>query len=409
MSKKLCFLCLSVVLVSSLVSWANAQPRPTDEMKTLKIGVISPQSGPIAFYGTSILRSVSLAAKNINEKGTLGKGPGVLVGGQRYKLEVVSYDDMGDPAKSIAGMRKLVEMYKVPVILGPIGTPHTWACQAINVQLGVLFLGMSASDLSRKKGNPLYIQDRTPGEYYGDPMAQACINKGYRKACVLSDVSEAYTSWGKRFKDKFESLGGEVLRFESVDTKTTTDFHSIMTSFKAKNPEIIFVSTYEEPSALAARHALDVGYQGRFLFNTEWGPKGEKMVGLENLDGSLVHMTVWYYVKYPSEDKRGYLTAFIKQYRDTYKEDPATPAAHTQTATYMFVRAMEIAGTATDVYAIRAACPKALQEDKLPLVYHQTDVLKNGLMYGMRDVLTEIRGGQYKFVQEIIVPRELLE
>ncbi len=379
-------------------------------MKPLKVGVISPQSGPVAYFGMSVLRGVEIAVKNINEKGTIGQGPGILVKGERYKLEIASYDDSADPAKSVAGMRKLVEMYKVPVILGPLGTPQTWACQEVNVQLGVLFDGMSASDLSRKKGNPLYTQERAPSLYFGDPMAQASIDRGYKKACVLTDVSEAYVSWGKRFKEKLEKLGGQVLAFETVDTKTTTDYHSIMTSFKAKNPDIIFIVGYEEPTALAATHALDVGYKGKFLFTNEWGSKGEKIIGLEKLEGSLVEAMVWtFYRKYPDQDTRGYLTNFIKQYKETYKEDPGQPATTIQDVAWMYARAMEIAGSATDVYAIRAACPNALQERKLPLIYPNTDMLKNGLMYGAPELMLEVKGGQYKLIQELRVARELLE
>ena len=229
----------------------------------------------------------------------------ILVGNQRYKLEICSYDDSADPAKSVPGMRKLVEMYKVPVMLGPFGTPQVWACQEINVQLKVLFNGLSASDQSRKKGNPLYIQERVPALYYGDPMAQACIDKGYKKAAVLTDINEAYLSWGKRFQQKFESLGGQVVSFESIDIKNTTDYHSIMTSMKTKNPDIIFISAYEEPTALATNHALDVGYKGKFLYTSEWGSKAEKIVGLDRIEGSLVQaMTHTFFRKYPNQDKK---------------------------------------------------------------------------------------------------------
>ena len=94
------------------------------EQKTVKVGVISPHSGPVAYFGLSVYRSVELAVKNINEKGPFeSSSGGILVGGQRSQLEVVSYDDGGNPAKSVAGMRRLVEMYKVPVIFGPFGTP----------------------------------------------------------------------------------------------------------------------------------------------------------------------------------------------------------------------------------------------------------------------------------------------
>jgi branched-chain amino acid transport system substrate-binding protein len=400
---------MCVIVFLPYLAYAQAT-KATADMKPLKIGVISPQSGPIAYFGMSVLRGSELAIKNINEKGTMGKGPGILVGNQRYKLEIVSYDDSGDPAKSVAGMRKLVEMYKVPVTLGPFGTPQVWACQEVNVQLGVLFNGMSASDRSRKKGNPLYIQERVPGLYYGIPMAQACIDRGFKKACVLTDINEAYVSWGKRFQEKFESLGGQVLGFESVDIKSTTDYHSIMTSFKAKNPDIIFICCYEEPGALATNHALDVGYQGKFLFTSEWGAKAEKIVGLDKMQGSLVQaMNYTYYRKYPDQDKRKVFTAFHKQYMETYKEDYGQPATSIYDPAWMFARAMEIANTVTDPYAIRAACPKALQEGKLPLIYPNNDVLKNGLMVGAPELLLEVKGNGYTQIKELLVQKEILE
>jgi branched-chain amino acid transport system substrate-binding protein len=379
-------------------------------MKTVKVGVISAHSGPIAFYGLSVLRTVELAVKDINELGTTGKGSGIVVGNERYKLEVVSYDDSADPAKSVAGMRKLAEMYKVPVVFGPQGTPNTWACQEVNVGLGVLFVGMSASDLSRKKGNPLYIQERSPTRYFGDPMAQACWERGYKKACVLTDVNEAYESWGKRFKQKFESLGGQVPGFETVDIKTMTDYHSIMTNFKAKNPDIIFITCYEEPMALAASHALEVGYKGKFLFNSEWINKAEKILPLDKIEGSLVEAMLWtYYRKYPEQDKRGYQTAYLKQYKAAYGDEPALTGPAIHDPVYMMARAMEIAGNVTDAKAIRAACPKALQEGKLPLIFPSNDVLKNGLMIGAPELLLEVKGGQYTLLEELRVPKAELE
>jgi len=406
MGKKSIFLSVVILLVAgALVCPAHAQ-----QMKSVKIGVISPLSGPLTFVGTSMLRCVQLAVKDINEKGTTGNGPGLLVGGQRYKLEIVNYDDSADPAKSVAGMRKLAEMYSVPVVLGPFGTPQVWATQEVNVGLKVLYNGLSTSDQSRKKGNPLYIQERVPGMYYGDAMAEVAMEKGYKKAAVVTDINEAYVSWGKRFRQKLESLGGQVVGFESVDIKTTTDYHSIMTSFKAKNPDIIFVAMYEEPSALAVNHALDVGYKGKFMVTSDWGVKSEKIVGLDRMEGSIVQAMVHtYYRKYPDQDKRGYATAFMKKYVETYKEDFAQPGLSVYDPVWMFARAMEIANNVTDAYAIRAACPKALEEGKLPIIFPNVDVLKNGLMWGAPELILEVKGSQYKLVKTITVPKNILE
>jgi branched-chain amino acid transport system substrate-binding protein len=393
-----------------IIVFSGLQFSIAEDMKTVKVGALSPHSGPVAFNGLSVFHSVELAVKNINEKGTLGKGPGILVGNQRYKLEVVSYDDSGDPAKSVAGMRRLVEMNQVPVIFGPFGTPATWACQEVNVGLKVLFSGMSASDLSRKKGNPLYFQERMPAIYWGPPMAEACIAKGYKKVCIVADVNEAYSSWAKKFKDKFESLGGSVLALETIDSKTMTDYHSIMTNFKAKGPEIIFLSLYEEPAAMAATHALDVGYKGKFLLNSDWGKKAEMIVGLDRIEGSLVEATQWmFYQAHPEQDKKGNLSGYLRQYKENYGEIPAQPGAHIYGMVYMVARAMEISGSVTDANAIRAAAPKALQEGKLPLIFPNSDVLKNGLVYGAPDFLLEIKKGDYVRIQELQVPKKELE
>jgi branched-chain amino acid transport system substrate-binding protein len=401
---------LSFFILTILTLLTCTQISACRDMKTVKVGVISPLSGSTAYFGLSVFHSVELAVQNINERGTTGSGPGILVNGQRYNLEVVGYDDGGSPAKSVAGMRRLVEMHKVPVIFGPFGTPATWACQEINVGLGVLFSGMSASDLSRKKGNPLYFQERLPAIYWGDPMAEACIEKGYKSACIIADVNEAYTSWAERYKEKFEGIGGKILGFETIDSKSMTDYHSIMTSFKARGPDIIFLSLYEEPQALAASHALDVGYKGKFLLNSDWGKKSEKIVGLDRLEGSLVEATQWmFYQAQPEQDRKGYLTEYLKQYKKAYGDVPAQPGAHIYGVVYMVARAMEIAGTFTDSAAIRAAAPKALQEGKLPLIFPNTDVLKNGLIYGAPDFLLEIKNGDYRLVQELQVSRELLE
>jgi branched-chain amino acid transport system substrate-binding protein len=387
---------------------ANVQ---AEEMKTLKVGVVSAQSGPLALPGKSVLRGVEVAVNIVNTKGTIGQGPGLHVGNQTYKVELVTYDDSGDPSKSVAGFRKLSEMYKLPVIFGPFGTPQVWACQDINMNLGILFCGLSTSDKSRKRGNTLYIQERLPGLYFGDAMAEAAIKRGFKKAAVLTDINEAFMTWGKKFAAKFEALGGKVVMLESVDIKSMTDYHSIMTSIKAKDPDITFISCYEEPSALAASHALDVGYKGKFMFGSDWGVQAAKIVDMKRIAGSLVQaMNHTYFRENPKADKKGNYTAFHDLYVKIYKEEYNQQSLSIFDPTMMVFRAMEIAKSVTDAKAIRAACPKALQESKIPVIFTNNDVLNNGLMYGAVEYILEVqKDGKYKIVKEIVVPRSVLE
>jgi hypothetical protein len=134
------------------------------------------------------------------------------------------------------------------------------------------------------------------------------------------------------------------------------------------------------------------------------------MIGLERIEGSLVHAyTTTFYGRYPDQDKKGHSVALQKQWKQSYNEEVRSAGVVVYDIPWMFARAMEIAGAVTDVQAIRSACPAALQEKKLPLVFPNTDVLKNGLLYGAPDMLLEIKGGGYKVIQELSAPRELLE
>lgn len=80
MRKRYASLLFALCFVAApLLSPAYAQQ--SGAMKTAKIGVISPLSGPLTFVGTSMLRCVQLAVKDVNEKGTLGNsGPALLIG-----------------------------------------------------------------------------------------------------------------------------------------------------------------------------------------------------------------------------------------------------------------------------------------------------------------------------------------
>ncbi len=410
--KDIYILVLTIITLAILVACSQpSQPQKPAEVKTVKYGVVCVQSGPIAFMGLGILRAVQLATSNINKNGTTGLGPGLKVGDQAYKIEVVSYDDGFDPAKSVAGYRQLVEMHGVKVIQGPMGCPCALAAMKINEELGVIIAPFCASDNTRKMGDKLYIQERMPVQHYALPLAKAAWDRGYRTVCIVSDLADSWSGMSKEFKNQFEKLGGQVPALEIVDMSKTTDYHSIMTNFKSKNPDIIFVVMYDEPIALAVSHAFEVGYNGKFMFPSEMGPKTEQKIGLDKLDGSLVQSHEWtLYRKYPDMDKKGAVTNVLRQWKEAYNETPAQTAVPAWDTCYMLARAMEIAGTVTDPYAIRAACPKALQEGKLPQLIPATDMLDNGLPYGAFENLCVIKDGKYNvIVDKLIVPRSVLE
>lgn len=86
-------------MVSSSV-WA--QP------KELKLGLLSPLTGPISEGGQRISNSIKMAAEEINAKG------GIL--GMQIKL--IEWDTMGEPERGVTGAKKLIETDQVWGLIG---------------------------------------------------------------------------------------------------------------------------------------------------------------------------------------------------------------------------------------------------------------------------------------------------
>src|SRR3954451_11716598 len=98
----------------------------------IKIGHVAALSGGSAQSGEAITRGLTVAIDEINAKGG-------LLGGR--KVELVSRDDEGNPAKGVVAARELIFKEKVAVLFGGLDTPVSMAIVPIANQEKVPFMG----------------------------------------------------------------------------------------------------------------------------------------------------------------------------------------------------------------------------------------------------------------------------
>jgi branched-chain amino acid transport system substrate-binding protein len=79
----------------------------------LKIGVLGAMSGPAAPWGLASKHSAEVTAEMYNDAG------GVEISGERYRVQIVSYDDGMQPGRAAEGARFLTETEGVRYIIGP--------------------------------------------------------------------------------------------------------------------------------------------------------------------------------------------------------------------------------------------------------------------------------------------------
>jgi branched-chain amino acid transport system substrate-binding protein len=404
----ICVLVALGILSFSLSSVIHAQTPAQKNWVTF--GVLCPTTGPLAGLGRYIVDTVKLAVEEVNTQWNPPDG-GLMIKDKRYYVRYEYYDDGGDPSKSVAGFRKLVEMYKVPFVIGPFGTPQVLATQPVSKELKTFLTSYSSSDKAHRMGNPYMLAVRPPSKYYGGPLAKVCFERGWKKFAVLTDVSDATTSTAEEYKAEMEKLGGTSLGYEIIDTKTVFDFRSIMTKFKAKNPDVIFIVAYQEPSAVMVNHAREVGYEGHFLATANYNQVSLKVAGLKNRAGILAECMYWdYFMAHPELDKSGRVTYLSNLYKSKY---PGVPLMDLIPSTWdpalTFFKALEVAETVSDTTAIQKSLDKAVKGIANKFAIPHDGVLPSGMITGFNELIVEIQpDGSLKKLSELVIPIEKL-
>ena len=109
--------------------------------RTIKIGFLAPLSGPVESWGRPGLNGCEIWVDWLNDAG------GILIGGQRHRLELIAFDCGDDPELALKGAKKLVNTDGVSLLMTLGGAP-LHAIQSFLTDLKVLTSTLLPSDLS---------------------------------------------------------------------------------------------------------------------------------------------------------------------------------------------------------------------------------------------------------------------
>ena len=319
---------------------------PALSQKKVKIGVITPLTGAIAHSGKDHLIGAEIAADRINAAG------GIRVGGQKYLLEIVPLDDQYKPDLTVTALRRMLG--SGIKIISTLGTGQTMAALELADQEGFLLLHISTGPSTTAKGVKLGIRIPSTMDYYASSTADALLTlrPQVEKVAVLWNTDPGHKAWGEIFSKTWTGHGKKIISNEGIDFRKVTDFYPILTKILPLKPDALLVITMDEPLSLVVKQARELGYQGYFLAYEGTGDKIAELAGPEIDSKFLVVKT--FYVLDPK--KMEYL-------KEAYKKKapgilPGTIGANGHEMVYIAARAMEKAGTVSDMQALRQAIPK---------------------------------------------------
>lgn len=216
----------------ALASGAAAQ----EKTGVVKIGLNESLSGPLQPVGVPPAAAVRLAAKEINDAG------GFVIGGTRYRLEVIQSDNAGDSAKALAQITKMVEDDGIKFIFGP--TQSAMAIQTAEVTAPANVIHISAASLWQSRGllndakKPLLFGTQNPVPMLNDVDIAALKELGVKKIAIVSQDDETTKSHTNSFVPAARAAGIEV---ELILFPTdTADLTSYVSRAKAANVGLVW-------------------------------------------------------------------------------------------------------------------------------------------------------------------------
>uniref|UniRef100_UPI00403A74B1 ABC transporter substrate-binding protein n=1 Tax=Variovorax sp. BK018 TaxID=3450241 RepID=UPI00403A74B1 len=303
------------------------------------IGVSLPQTGPKALVGRNFKQGVELAVAEINAAGgVLGK-----------PLEVVFEDDQGDnPNGAINAVNKLMQVSKVPVMIGPHYSVTQMATQKTYCNGKVVSLTGGTSVAITHSGCNYVIRTRSDD----DVQAKALIAYAQKelKAGEKTAIFYANDDFGKsgqaRVVAQMASLGLKPVAVESHNP-SDKDYSAQLAKLQKAGAELVILWAHDTDAALILRQAKQFGLPFKFAGAVLSEEAFLKLAG-SAAEGS---MSASYFVP---TDPNPAVQAFVKKYEAKYRMAPDVWSATYYDATILAARAINEARS-PDVEKIREA------------------------------------------------------
>lgn len=281
-----------------------------EEASVVKLGLITPLSGPVATFGQSTKEAVEMAVKKINDAGGING----------MQVELIVEDDQGKPDDAANAVQKLINEDQVDAIIGCLTSSCTLAAGPIAQSAGVPMISSSSTADKVSEIGDFVARVCYKDSDQGNGVATFSYQSlKAQKAAVLYDVANDYSKGlAEEFKAGFTKNGGEIVAYESYATGDT-DFNGQLTKIKTKNPDVIFLPDYYNTVGLIAKQARQLGLEQVMLGGDGWDSPE-----LFNIGGDAVN-NCYFSNHYSPDIPAAETKAFIEEYKAIY--DGKTPDA----------------------------------------------------------------------------------
>ncbi len=316
---------------------------------TVRIGAALSETGKYAVEGRDSRQGYDTWLRWVNEE-----NGGIDVGGQRYDVEIVYYDDESDADTAANLVQKLIDEDRVDFLLGPYSSGLTTGASAIAEANNVIMVeGNGTSDTMFERGFRNLFLVATIASDYTKSGVELLADQGARTAVIAYEDTSFPTSVARGAIRHLEDRDIEVLAVETYP-KDIQDVSAIMTKFRDLEPDIFVGGGHYNDAVLFVNAAKELGFAPGGMLITV-GPSNPKLVEElgEDVNGVL-GPTQWEPVMAYEGPYFGTASEFAAYYEGLWGEPPVYQAASATASALALHLAIEAAGT-TDTDTVREA------------------------------------------------------
>jgi len=227
-----------------------AAPHVRAQENEVRVGVLSPMTGPAARFGAIHQSTLTLAIEDVN-----GAGGIKALGGAKIRL--LFRDTRGEPDMGVTETERLITREKVHALIGAfqsgVGLPST----AVAERYEIPWLNFGTVDRITQRGFKYtfrpHVNDTLKARaLVGGIMGIAKSNGGIKTGVILSENTEWGKSVGEKQKAFLEAAGVEIKLVEHYPY-AAPDLTSMVIKARALRPDLVLANSYLGDALLITR------------------------------------------------------------------------------------------------------------------------------------------------------------
>src|ERR1700755_1491533 len=227
-------------------SVAVAQSRP------MTLGVLTPLTGAGAFDGPRMLKAMQAVAGDINAAGgLLGR-----------KIEVGVEDDETNPEAAVRAAHKLVDVNKVPVIMGTWASAVTTAVAPVCWESKTFLTTVSGADsITHLPHQGYLIRTQPNNQLQATKHAEFIIRHGAKRVFILA-IQAPFAEPTRRYLTDTLTPKGVTVVGSLVYDKDKTSYRSEGDQAMKAKPDFLYLNGYAPDVPVVLRDLYRAGYDG---------------------------------------------------------------------------------------------------------------------------------------------------